>query len=131
VVDTRRGSAVKDAPPLDCKETDVANIKSAEKRNRQRIRRRARNVAHMSKVRTSVKKVVSALTHKEVPSPEALAIAIKTLDKAAQRGVMNKKTASRKISRLTKATTHATKNPVVHVAKPVKAKAARKAKAKK
>jgi small subunit ribosomal protein S20 len=112
----------------------VANIKSAEKRNRQRIRRRARNVAHMSKVRTSVKKVVSAIAHKEVPSAENLASAIKTLDKAAQRGVIKKKTASRKISRLTKAAAVAAKNPVAPASKPAKAKAAKakaKAKAKK
>ena len=41
--------------------TSVANIKSAEKRARQTIKRRARNVAARSKLRTAIKDVVSAV----------------------------------------------------------------------
>jgi small subunit ribosomal protein S20 len=80
----------------------VANIASAEKKNRQRIKRAARNVAHMSKVRTYVKKVLAAVEKKDKKATAALAEAIKVIDKAAQRGVLKRETASRKISRLTK-----------------------------
>lgn len=80
----------------------MANIASAEKKNRQRIKRAARNVAHMSKVRTYVKKVLAAVEKKDKKATAALAEAIKVIDKAAQRGVLKRETASRKISRLTK-----------------------------
>jgi small subunit ribosomal protein S20 len=85
----------------------VANIASAEKKNRQRIKRAARNTAHMSKVRTYVKKVMTAVAAKDKKATEALKEAIKVIDKAAQRGVLKKETASRKISRLTKQVTAA------------------------
>jgi small subunit ribosomal protein S20 len=39
----------------------VANIKSAEKRARQTIKRRARNMAARSKLRSAIKNVVSAV----------------------------------------------------------------------
>ena len=39
----------------------MANIKSAEKRARQTIKRRARNVAGRSKLRTAIKGVVNAV----------------------------------------------------------------------
>lgn len=80
----------------------MANIKSAEKRNRQRAKRRARNLAHLSKVRTYVKKVLTAVAKKDKTAKSALAEAIQVIDKAAQRGVLKRETASRKISRLTK-----------------------------
>jgi small subunit ribosomal protein S20 len=81
----------------------VANHPSAEKRNRQRIRRRERNLSQISKVRTHVKRVHSTLATGEKPTPAALKEAIMLLDKAAQKGIVKRKTASRKISRLTKA----------------------------
>ena len=80
----------------------MANHPSAEKRNRQRIRRRERNVAQMSKVRTHVKRVQAQLDGGEKPA-ETLKEAVRLLDKAAQKGIVKRKTASRKISRLTKA----------------------------
>jgi len=80
----------------------VANVPSAEKRNRQRLRRRQRNLLHLTKVRTYVKKVRAALASGGKPE-DILKQAAKLLDKAAQKGVVKKKTASRKISRLTKA----------------------------
>ena len=39
----------------------MANHKSAEKRNRQRIKRRARNLTHLSSMRTFMKRVRKAL----------------------------------------------------------------------
>jgi small subunit ribosomal protein S20 len=81
----------------------VANVPSAEKRNRQRIRRRQRNLMHLTRVRTLVKKVRAELAAGEGKATEALKVAVKFIDKAAQKGVLKKETAARKISRLTKA----------------------------
>jgi len=80
----------------------VANIQSAEKRNRQRLKRRARNVHHLSTVRTYVKRVRTALEAKDGDKAKtALKEATRVIDKAAQKGVLDKKSAARKISRLT------------------------------
>lgn len=80
----------------------MANVASAQKRNRQRLRRRERNVFHLSTLRTQVKKVQKALLANDKKSAEAaLVTAVKAIDKAAQRGVIKKETASRKVSRLT------------------------------
>ncbi len=86
----------------------MANIKSAEKRNRQRIKRRLRNQARKSRVRTYMKKVREALATSKEQAPEALRAAIREIDKAAQKGVLKRTTASRQISRLTRAVNRAT-----------------------
>ena len=80
----------------------MANVASAEKRNRQRLTRRTRNVTHLSKLRTSVKRVLAAVASKDKKAKEVLAEAIKVIDKAAKHGVIKRETASRKISRLQK-----------------------------
>jgi small subunit ribosomal protein S20 len=80
----------------------VANVPSAEKRNRQRIKRRARNQSHLSTMRTYVKRVRVAIEGKDGKIADVLKAAIAVIDKAAQKGVIDRKTASRKISRLTK-----------------------------
>jgi small subunit ribosomal protein S20 len=86
----------------------VANVASAEKRNRQRIRRRARNLFHLTTMRSWVKRVRKALEAKDATkATELLAAAVRVIDKAAQKGVIDRKTASRKISRLTLAVRHA------------------------
>lgn len=80
----------------------MANIASAEKKNRQRLKRRARNVSTMSTVRTYVKRVTTAVTAKDKKAAAtALKEAVRLIDKAAQKGVLKRETASRKISRLT------------------------------
>jgi small subunit ribosomal protein S20 len=84
----------------------VANVQSAEKRNRQRIKRRARNQGHLSTMRTFVKRVRTAIEAKDGKLAEVLKSAIQVIDKAAQKGVIDRKTASRKISRLTKSANH-------------------------
>jgi small subunit ribosomal protein S20 len=83
----------------------VANVPSAEKRNRQRIRRRQRNLTHLTKVRTYVKRVQAAVDSgtRDATVTDLLKTAVKLIDKAAQKGVIKRETASRKISRLTKA----------------------------
>ncbi len=80
----------------------MANIQSAEKRNRQRLKRRARNQFHLSTMRTFVKRVRTAIESKDGKVADVLKSAISVIDKAAQKGVIDRKTASRKISRLTK-----------------------------
>jgi small subunit ribosomal protein S20 len=80
----------------------LANIASAEKANRQRIRHRERNLYHLTTMRSAVKKVRTAITAKDAKAAQAaLAPAVKVIDKTAQKGVIDKKTAARKISRLT------------------------------
>lgn len=81
----------------------MATHKSAEKRYRQSERRRQRNVATKSHVKTRVKAVLASVTSKdEDKSREELLRAVKVIDKAASKGVLHKNTASRKISRLTR-----------------------------
>jgi len=81
----------------------LATHKSAEKRNRQNMKRRERNISIKSKVKTSIKKVLGAVDKKDAAgSKTVLHSAISTIDKAVSKGVLHKNTASRKISRLTK-----------------------------
>ncbi|GAC1394215.1 MAG: 30S ribosomal protein S20 [Polyangiales bacterium] len=79
----------------------MANHASAEKRNRQRIKRTARNRAVSSAVRTFVKKVRTAITAKDKTAAiAALMTAGSELDRAASKGVVHPKAAARTISRL-------------------------------
>jgi small subunit ribosomal protein S20 len=79
----------------------VANHASAEKRNRQRIVRTARNRAVTSAVRTLVKRVRTAITAKDgAAAKKALMDATVALDRAATKGVFHPKAASRVVSRL-------------------------------
>jgi small subunit ribosomal protein S20 len=79
----------------------VANHPSAEKRNRQRIKRTLRNRSVTSAVRTHVKHVLAAIAAKDPKAAkEALRQATVAIDKAATKGVLAAKTASRHISRL-------------------------------
>jgi small subunit ribosomal protein S20 len=79
----------------------VANHPSAEKRNRQRVKRTLRNRGVSSTVRTLVKRVRTALHAKDqAAASTALKVAIVALDKASTKGVLHPKAASRTISRL-------------------------------
>jgi small subunit ribosomal protein S20 len=79
----------------------VANHPSAEKRNRQRIKRTNRNRVVASTVRTLVKRVRTALHAKDTAAAGvALKAATVALDKASTKGVIHPKAASRTISRL-------------------------------
>ena len=79
----------------------MANHPSAEKRNRQRVKRTLRNRSVSSAVRTLVKHVRTALHAKDkTAATTALKIATVALDKAATKGVLHPKAASRTISRL-------------------------------
>lgn len=82
----------------------MANTSSAEKRNRQAQKRRARNVQVRTGVKSAVKKVREALTQGDSTSAkQALHAAEKTIGKATSKGVMHRNAASRKIARLAKA----------------------------
>jgi small subunit ribosomal protein S20 len=79
----------------------VANHASADKRNRQRVKRTLRNRAVKSAVRTHVKNVRAALAAKDPKAAkEALHAATVQLDKASSKGVVPRKAASRTVSRL-------------------------------
>jgi small subunit ribosomal protein S20 len=79
----------------------VANHPSAQKRNRQRIVKTARNRAISSSVRTLVKRVRTALHAKDkTAATTALKEATCALDKAATKGAVHAKAASRTIARL-------------------------------
>ncbi|TPV92341.1 MAG: 30S ribosomal protein S20 [Myxococcales bacterium FL481] len=79
----------------------MANHKQAEKRNRQRIRRRARNLTYLSSMRTYIKRVRKALETKDLATAQAqLPVAVRAIDRAVSKGVVHRNTASRYISRL-------------------------------
>ena len=80
----------------------MANIKSAKKRILVDRRNEERNKAIKSKVKTAVKGVDAAIAagDKDAAS-KALTTAISEINRAASKGVFHKKTASRKISRIT------------------------------
>jgi small subunit ribosomal protein S20 len=81
----------------------LATHKSALKRHRQNQKRRLRNKIIRSQLKTSVKSYVTAIESKDKTAAlEATKAAISTISKTASKGVIHKKTASRKISRLTK-----------------------------
>ena len=79
----------------------MANIKSQIKRNRQNDGLRMRNKSVNSDLKTSIKKVETAAAAGE-PTDELYKAAQKKIDVATSKGVLHKKTAARKKSRLAK-----------------------------
>jgi small subunit ribosomal protein S20 len=81
----------------------MANIKSAIKRIRQSEKRRVRNAAVRSTVRTSVKSARTAIEGAQRDQArETLLRTIQVLDKAVTKGVIHRNTAARRKSRLTR-----------------------------
>ena len=81
----------------------MANTPQAKKRIRRNDRRAEINGARVSRIRTFVKKVESALDGGDkAAAAEALQAAQPELARGVARGVLHKNTAARKISRLTK-----------------------------
>jgi small subunit ribosomal protein S20 len=76
----------------------VANIKSQKKRNLTNAKAHDRNKAVKSELRSRVKAAESTIG--EDANAEAVRMAIKKIDSAAQKGVIHKNTAARKKSRL-------------------------------
>lgn len=86
----------------------MANHKSAEKRNRQRPKRRARNLNYLSTMRTYMKRVRAALRAGDLEAAsQTMPRALTAIAKAALRGVIHRNTASRYVSRLSLALNHA------------------------
>ena len=82
----------------------LANIKSVKKRIVVAETRAARNKAIRSKVKTACKKVEAAVAAGDKAAAQAsLLVAISEIDKATSKGVYHKNTASRKVSRISKA----------------------------
>ncbi|MFN0045709.1 MAG: 30S ribosomal protein S20 [Sphingorhabdus sp.] len=82
----------------------MANTPQAKKRIRRNARRTEVNGARVSRIRTFVKKVESAIeAGDKAAATEALAAAQPELARGVSKGVLHKNTASRKFGRLTKA----------------------------
>ena len=83
----------------------MANIKSSEKANRQRIKRTARNTAQTTAMRTAIKKLRANIGSTGSKAGKDLGpllkSAVRAIDQAASKGVIKKGTASRHVSRLT------------------------------
>jgi len=81
----------------------MANTKSAQKAVRKIARRTAVNKSRRSQMRTYVRKVEEAIAAKDpAAAVDALRNAEPLVARAAQKGILHRNTASRKISRLTK-----------------------------
>ena len=78
----------------------MANIKSQIKRNLQNERRRLRNKAARSEIKTRVKRAVTTAEAGAEDSTEALRLAVKKLDKAAAKGIIHKNQAANRKSSL-------------------------------
>jgi small subunit ribosomal protein S20 len=79
----------------------VANSRSARKRIRANERKHVRNRAVRSTVRTKVAKARRELLSADATAgPEELRLAISALDRAAEKGILHRKNASRRKSRL-------------------------------
>ena len=81
----------------------MANHKSAEKRIRQNAKRNEINRSNRSKLRTSIKKLRTAVAGQDkAASTELLFPTVSLIDKAVNKGIIHKNTAARYKSRLTK-----------------------------
>ena len=81
----------------------MANIKSAAKRAQIAKVRTLRNKSAMSRVKTTIKAVEAAVAaHDAEAAKAALVVGVKTIDKAASRGILHKNNPANKKSRLTK-----------------------------
>ena len=81
----------------------MANTPQAKKRIRRNANRATINHARISRIRTFIKQVESALeAGKKKEAAEALKMAQPELARCVSRGVLHKNTASRKLSRLSK-----------------------------
>jgi small subunit ribosomal protein S20 len=86
----------------------MANIKSQKKRNRQNEKRGERNKTVRTALKTSTKKVRVAIAAGEADGATALQReAARALDKAVSKGIVHKRTAARRKSRLAKAVSSA------------------------
>ena len=78
----------------------MANTRSAMKRIKQNEKRRLRNRAARSTIRSSLKTARAAAAEKSAQSKEVVLEAIRVLDRAVSRGIIHRNTAARKKSAL-------------------------------
>lgn len=77
--------------------------KSAQKKHRQNLKRRERNRFVTSTLKTKVKRYSEAIGNEDIEQSQALLKELVSLtDKAATKGVMHRKKASRYVSRFSK-----------------------------
>lgn len=81
----------------------MANIKSAIKAHRQSQQRAARNRIYGGGARTAVRRARAAIAAEGSDAVESVQEAIRSLDKAASKGVIHPNNAARRKSRLMKA----------------------------
>lgn len=81
----------------------MANHPSALKRAKQNKVRRLKNASMKSRIKTKVKQYLQTVeaSSQETASP-ALVQAVSLIDRASSKGILHQRTASRKISRLSK-----------------------------
>jgi small subunit ribosomal protein S20 len=80
----------------------MANIKSQKKRNITNEKRRGRNKAVKSSVKTSIRKFNEAADAGSSDAPELARAATRALDKAASKGVLHKNQAANRKSAIAK-----------------------------
>lgn len=82
----------------------MANTESAKKRNRQMIKRRARNRAQTSRMRNAVKSLRQAIADgNSTNAQELLGSTLSIVDSVARKGVIHRNAAARTKSRLSRA----------------------------
>ena len=78
-------------------------IKSAKKKHRQSLKKRARNNFVKTTIKTKTKSLLSAIDENDAEKAgQQLKVVVSAFDKAATKGVIHKKNASRNISRYSK-----------------------------
>ena len=77
----------------------MANTKSAQKHTRSDEKKRVRNQAYRSQVKTAIKKAEQTIAS-GTASDDAVRAAISLLDKASVKGIIHKNNAARRKSRL-------------------------------
>jgi small subunit ribosomal protein S20 len=82
----------------------MATHDSAIKAHRQAVKRRLRNRAHRSRLRTEVKRLRQAIAAQDAArASELIRSALSVLDRSVKHGILHKNSAARAKSRLTRA----------------------------
>jgi small subunit ribosomal protein S20 len=80
----------------------MPNHKSAEKRDRQNVRRNAINTANRTRLRSSLRKLRAAIAAGNASQAQSLlSETVSVIDKSVQKGVLHRNTAARHKARLT------------------------------
>ena len=82
----------------------MANHKDALKRQRQNVKRRAHNRQYRSMMRNRIKRIEGALAEGDIArAEESFPMAVSAIHRIAQKGIIHKKQAARRVARLSKA----------------------------